>query len=82
MVKTTKSPARRKLLLISFDRYRQLMDSQIPCKFFQIKLMKFEHQYIGGKSDLKNTTKTADDKKNNALGNLGKGVPFDQEVPF
>ena len=39
-------------------------------------------EFIESKSDLKNTTKTADDKKNNALGNLGKGVPFDQEVPF
>lgn len=40
-------------------------------------------EFIESKSDLKNTTtKTADDKKNNALGTLGKEVPFDQDVPF
>lgn len=34
-------------------------------------------EFIESKSDLKNTTtKTADDKKNNALGTLGKEVPF------
>lgn len=40
-------------------------------------------EFIESKSDLKNTTtKTADDKNNNALGTLGKEVPFDQDVPF